>query len=120
MLFGLQDKENNLLVGTPCPEVGIDAVEYVITLNAKPGDTEYADFTGAYVHGIARDRVLYLAYAPADYNRETPEWKRRVKISLMSVKWSLLETAAMAEKPVQAVVGNLLSTRSDAVWTIGS
>jgi len=118
MLFGLQDKNNGLLIGTPCPKMGIEAVEYVFTLTAKQSDMEYANLTGAYVHGIARDRVLYLAYAPADYNREAPEWKRRVKISLMTIRWIMVEKAVREERALEASVGNLLGTRSNAVWTL--
>ena len=120
MLFGLQDKQNLLRLGKPFPFGGADALEFSIMLTAKKnGETvEYADLSGLYVHGIARDRVLYLAYAPEGYDQAAPVWQRRVKISLMTIPWSLVETAHEEGKAIHAVVGSMLGTRSHVLWTL--
>lgn len=106
--FGLQDKNGNLIAGTPQPD-GSLRFECDIQVRLDGGTP---NFLGAFAHGTAQDRFLYLTWK----NRADDQIIQRIKIKLASI------TAAQVEAALQggSLHASIEATRTGSVPLLGA
>ena len=106
--FGLQDKQQTLYPGTLLPD---GALLFACEVAVRPHATTSApDFGGAFVHGPAGARFLYLGWRPPG-----GAWIKRVKIPLAPISWEQL-----AAGQTGALVACVSAARSGTVALLGA
>ncbi len=109
--FGLQErtKDSNWKIHAGTPVAQGDFL-FSCTVSIR-GHTRTAppDFFGSFVHGKPGGRFLYLSWRPRGWHPSVaeppaPSWVRRMKISLQSIPWSLVDQAATGEVALLARV----------------
>jgi hypothetical protein len=96
VVFGLQDKDRVLHQGQPADD---GSLVFECDVTAVPGVESKAYIRGAFAHGPAAGRFLYLSLRPV--GAKDDNWVRRIKIPLSSITWE------------QASSGNTLEARVD-------
>jgi len=115
-VFGLQDKDQRVIVGVPRPALGARALAFTCELDVKAGDDSMAIFSGAFAHRPPKDRHLYVSYKRAA--PDASEWIRRIKISLTDIAWEFIESAARDGKTLEATFSALDRTNAQVKWII--
>ena len=106
--FGLQDKQQALSPGALMPD---GALRFECEVGMKPSAADGApDWGGAYVHGPAGARFLYLSWRQVD-----GAWFKRFKIPLAPMSW---EQVAAAQAGALAV--RVSAARSGTVAPLGA
>ena len=87
MLFGLQDKDHELLTGH---EIASDQRFYPFSIEVEQHKDGSPNFTGIFAHGSHRDRFLYLTLKGL---RDDENWHivKRIKITLKPITWGQVE-----------------------------
>ena len=80
--FGLQDKDQRLYSGTPQAD---GSLRFECDLQVKAGTEDKPNFLGAFAHGTADDRFLYLTW------KNEGQIQRRIKIKLASITWAQID-----------------------------
>ncbi len=107
--FGLQDKENVLLLGKTERN---GHVVFDVTLDVKPQRTSKPVFLGDFAHGSPKERFLYLSWRNAN-----GAYAQRLKLPLGAITWSDVEKAR--EKPLEGVVAPSTKPRKPGGTNIG-
>jgi hypothetical protein len=85
--FGLQDKSQQLTPGQSQPD---GSLAFTATLKVKgTSGLQSPDFAGAYVHGTAQQRFLYLSLGTQQGS--VWQWTRRIKVPLSGITWAHIE-----------------------------
>ena len=106
--FGLQDKQQALRTGAALPG---GALRFDCELEIKPhAATGAPDFGGAFVHGPASARFLYLGWRPPG-----GAWIKRFKIPLAPIGWEQVAAAQAG-----ALATRIDTTRSGTVALLGA
>jgi len=83
MPFGLQDKDRAIAEGEMLPD---GQLRFVLKLKVKRTNDGVPNFTGAFAHGPAIARFLYLTKLD-----NSNQIVRRIKVPLMSITWDQVE-----------------------------
>jgi len=89
--FGLQDKENRLLIGQLCPDGGA-AFEISVAVNGLKGVPVFA---GPFIHGAPAERFLYLSWCNAG-----GEYAQRFKLPLCAITQGQVDQALAYGLPI--------------------
>jgi hypothetical protein len=109
MEFGAQDKAGALHPGTVEPD---GAVRFVLRIVARAGATGGVDFAGPFVHGVPRDRFLYLGYRPVGER----VWARRWKVPLATVT---LAHVLAAQAGGRDIIGRISASSGSTARLLG-
>jgi len=104
--FGVQDKDNNLLVGQPSPDGGLT---FDLALQVKPEGAGAPVFLGPFAQGPANKRFLYLSWRNA-----TGEYAQRLGLPLGTISWDDIHASWAADRPL---VGELVDMNPKATTT---
>ncbi len=83
-LFGLQDKNRNLIEGI---RISDNQLQFDFELNVKQLDNGLPNFTGQFAHGTVQQRFVYLTLKD-----ETDHIIKRIKVQLNTIQWEQVET----------------------------
>ncbi len=109
--FGLQDQSQHLQPGIPTADGGL-SYTCTLTLLHHPR-LEVLDFRGAYVHGKAGERFLYLSHGTLGVDGRWI-WHQRWKLMLGSLPPELIESAGV--EGVTATIPQVSGTRPTLLW----
>jgi hypothetical protein len=112
IMFGLQDKHEQLQFGDPKDNTLIFDFELTVTQEAdgKP------NFSGAFAHGTKQDRFLYLTLR----RLQAGGWQniKRIKIPLKSIPWQQIEE--VIGNPDQRLTASVSGQGAAMVALLGS
>jgi hypothetical protein len=112
VIFGLQDKSQNLLPGQGRPD---GSLQFECQLEArKQTDTEQPNWFGAYAHGTPGQRFLYLSLGYRE--GDGWHWIRRIKVPLSSITWAQIDEVNVNQAVLEATVDG---GRSGTVRLVG-
>ena len=94
--FGLQDKDQRLYAGV----MQTDGSLWVeCEMQVKQGADGKPNFLGAFAHGTASDRFLYLTW------KKEGRITQRIKVKLASITWAQVEAASVGGVLIASVDG---------------
>jgi hypothetical protein len=107
LLFGLQDAKGHVHPGLTQPG---EARNFDLILEVGEGNgVDKPVFRGAFVHGPAKARFIYLSWKRQG-EHEHP-WGSRIKIPLSGIGWAEIHAA---EKPGKCLAANVIGRRPHA------
>ncbi len=110
-LFGLQDKDQNIIAGTPRPGGGV-VFDLELAVKDEAGKP---NFTGPFAAGPKDDRFVYLSWKAA----QRPGYINRIKAKLSPVTWDQVK---MAQATGKALVVDMTGRRphdiSPVMWGV--
>ena len=104
--FGVQDKEEGLLLGKAGPDGGLI---FDLVLEVKPAGLGAPVFVGPFTHGPASKRFLYLSW-----RNLTGEYAQRLILPLGAITWNDIRAAQAMNRPL---VGELIDLNPRATST---
>jgi hypothetical protein len=112
--FGLQDSKGEVSPGR-VQSGKVQTFDFV--LEVKENDGGQPVFTGAFAHGPAAGRFLYLGWKREGV-QENP-WGRRIKIPLAGIDWAKIRAAEKPGKRLAAdVIGRRPHTSETVIWRV--
>ena len=94
-VFGLQDKDRQLVKG----QLKADgSLIFECEVRAKRAADGTPNFLGAFAHGTATDRFLYLMLLNGDSNQAGIV--KRIKVKLASITWEQVESGSVLQATV--------------------
>jgi hypothetical protein len=112
--FGLQDSKGEISPGSV--QSG-EVQTFDIVVEVKENDGGQPVFTGAFAHGPAAGRFLYLSWKREGVH-EHP-WGWRIKIPLAGIDWGKIRAAEKSGKRLAAdVIGRGPHTSEPVIWRV--